>query len=170
MPGLVHAGEIQVAELAHLATDETVIDNNGRVAGLGEGGLPRVRNRQASALPADPVTSEVAVSVDEGDFNAVGEEVGDVFEEAGAGVVAGVAESGGYGGGGFRVVDGDAKGALDVGLVEVAEEVGWGERIFARVGDVVKSSLEAEERGSGDAVRSLRGKLKRWGLTLELFK
>ena len=142
MAGLIHTGETQVAKLAHLTADVAIVDDDRCIPSLRELPLPFVGDGQAGALPAYPITREVAVSVDESDFDAAREEVGDVFEEACAWMIAGVVEGHGDGGGRFGEVEWDAKSTLGVVLVEEAEEVGRGEGIFAWMGDVVPSELK----------------------------
>lgn len=97
MPRLINPTETQIPKLPYLPPTERLVNNNILVPR----GMERVRmfpvDREGDRLAADPVACVVAIAVDEDDFYAVFEEVGEVFEPAGAGVVAYASEGAGDG-------------------------------------------------------------------------
>lgn len=99
MPTFIHTTEAEVTILSRLSTNIRVVRDEISVACRVEAGGIRVVDSEGNGFASNPVAGVVAVAVGESDFDAVFEEVRDVFEPAGAIVVADRAEGGGDSGG-----------------------------------------------------------------------
>ena len=149
MSGFVDPREAEIAILPDLAVFD-VVDDEGRVAGCVELLGVRVVDLLGDGLAAEPVADVVGVAVHEGDAHVQIEQVLEIGDVDGVGEVAGVREAledEAAGGGG--VVEVDAEGILDLGRIEIVDEVfGWsgcvgGQHQYSFVG------FGREKEGSG---------------------
>lgn len=82
VPSLKDTTEAEIAMLTHLATYVGGIDGDIGVACCCEFLGLVVRDIEGYVLATDPIADPVSVSVDEGDFDATVQDVGEIFEIA----------------------------------------------------------------------------------------
>lgn len=139
MAGLVDTEEAEIAVFAHLAV-LVAVDGEGHVAGLGE--LARVSEVElvGDGFAAEPVADVVGVAVEEADADAVVDNYLEVFDEDRVGEVAGARKCIENVIVGHSVVKVYAKGLLNLGLVEVVDEIFRWRWVFVRMADIVDTT------------------------------
>lgn len=140
MPRLIHPQKAKVAILPHL----TVLHTPSRERHIPSGGefsFVRVVQGEGGGFAAEPVADVVSVAVDEGDADAVVEDMLEVAYKDRVDEVASVGEAFVDEAGGFGcVVDVYAEGLEGGCLVEVLDEVGGGCGVLVRVANIINAS------------------------------
>ena len=126
MSGFVDSCKAEIAILPDLAVLD-VVDHEGRVAGGVELFRVRVVDLLGDGLAAEPVADVIGVAVHEGDAHVEVEQVFEIGNVDGVGEIAGIGEALEDEGAGWSgVVEVDPEGVLDLGGIEIVDEVfGW---------------------------------------------
>ena len=134
MPRLIDSHKAEIPILSHFTVFFSVNDERCVISST-EFCAVDVVDGERHGFPAEPVADVVGIAVVEGDADGVVEDHLKVRKEVGIGEVTGLLEGIINVSVGFSIVEINAEGVLDEGLVEILCKIGWRCGVCVRVAD-----------------------------------
>lgn len=139
MPGLINPGEREVSILPRLTILHSINDQ-GRITRSAELLRMRVVSSKRDRFATEPVTDVIRIAVNQRDTNRKLENLLKIVDEVRPDEVAGLLEGVIHLRAGGGVIEVDAQGVLDGGLLEVLVVAGWWGWVVAWMADVVDAA------------------------------